>query len=159
MMEPVDFTSAKTIIEYGPGTGVFTGHILKRRDPETDVVLIERNRKFYADLKNRYHGVKNLYIINGSAEFADEIVLEQLNLPNPDAVVSGLPFTSLPKEVSLRIFESTKKLINQDGCFITFQYTRVKETLFKQHFIIADRLFEAKNLPPAYVYVLKNNNG
>lgn len=156
MMEPIDFSSAKTIVEYGPGTGVFTRHILNLRNPETDVVLIEQNRKFYADLKNRYQGVKNLYIINSSAEYADEIVLKQLNILNSDAVVSGLPFTSLPKDVSLRILDSTKKLIGQDGCFITFQYTRVKENLFRQHFHIADLLFEAKNLPPAFVYVLKN---
>lgn len=154
MMEPVDFKQASVIVEYGPGTGAFTREILSRKSSETKLILIEQNETFFRNMHARCHGRDNTVVLHGSAEEADRLIREQ-GAVCADAVISGLPFASLPKSVSLNIFAATRRLLREDGIFVTFQYSRVKEGLFARHFQIAEVLRERRNLPPAYVYVLK----
>ena len=158
MMEPVDFETAIVIVEYGPGTGAFTRELLSRKRPETKLILIEQNETFFQELDRRCNGRNNTVVLHGTAEEADRLVREQ-GLTSADAVISGLPFTSLPQEVTRRVFEATRRLLREESIFVTFQYSRVKEELFARHFRIAQVLRERRNLPPAYVYVLKQKEG
>ena len=155
MMEPVDFEAAKLIVEYGPGTGSFTEELVRRKKPETVLLLIEQNRDFCRMLHERFAGEQNVWIVCGSAEKADRIA-ERAGFSQADFVVSGLPFTSLPKNVSAGIFEATKRLIGDTGRFITFQYSMVKCNFFSAHFRFADIHRVRKNLPPAYILVMEN---
>ena len=59
--------------------------------------------------------------------------MEELNIECIDYVLSGLPFTSLPEEVSKRILNNAMEAIHENGEFITFQYSLVKKG-FIQHF-------------------------
>ncbi|MCR5510997.1 MAG: SAM-dependent methyltransferase [Lachnospiraceae bacterium] len=157
MVEPVNFDNAKLIIEYGPGTGVFTKEIISRKKPETMLILIEQNDAFFKKLSSDFHGRNNTLVIQGSAEQADKIA-GQYSPYKANAVISGLPFTSLPSTVSHKILKSTGQLIGDSGIFVTFQYSRVKEKLFTKYFSIDERLHEPRNIPPAYVYVFKNKD-
>lgn len=47
MIEAINFENAEYIVEYGPGTGVFTEKILKRRKADTKIILVENNNGFY----------------------------------------------------------------------------------------------------------------
>ena len=154
MMEPVDFNKAKVIVEYGPGTGSFTREILSRKRPGTRFILIEQNETFYREMYTRCHDKDNTVVLHGSAEEADRLVREQ-GFACADAVISGLPFASLPQSVSLKVFISTRRLLRKDGVFVTFQYSKVQEEMLARHFQITEVLRERRNLPPAYVYVLK----
>ena len=64
MMEPVKFGKCKCIVEYGPGTGVFTKEILKRKRDETILILIEQNALFYKQLKKEFKNEPNMHIFN-----------------------------------------------------------------------------------------------
>ena len=154
MMEPVDFEKAKCIVEYGPGTGAFTGELIKRKKPETRLILIEQDDWFYELMEKNYGSDPSVTVVHGTAERADRILMN-LGIHHADFVVSGLPFTSLPKDVSKRIFWATDRIIGRRGVFVTFQYTLVKKKFFEKYFRFEDILFEWKNLPPAYVFVLR----
>lgn len=154
MAQPVDFAHASLIIEYGPGTGAFTRELLSRKRADTRLVLIERNDEFYRDIKARFDGKDNTTVLHGGAEEADRLV-EALGFSHADAVVCGLPFASLPKTVSTAVFRATRRLIGDDGVFITFQYTMLKKKMFQRHFRITDCLLEWLNLPPAFVLVMR----
>jgi phospholipid N-methyltransferase len=156
MLEEIDFESADYIIEYGPGTGVFTEKMLKRRNPKTVLLLVENNKAFYSILKEKFKEEQNLFIINGSVENIEQYAMD-CGLPYADYVISGLPFASLPKELSSRILQQTAKIIKKDGRFITFQYTVFKKKLFQQFFNISEVKKEFRNLPPAYVFSCKPN--
>ncbi|PLS19370.1 16S rRNA (cytosine(1402)-N(4))-methyltransferase [Bacillus sp. M6-12] len=151
MMENVEFEHAKCIVEYGPGTGVFTEQILKNRKKETVVILIEHNHEFCELLQKRYKGEKNLYIVHDSAEKIDHY-LEEHNINQVDYVVSGLPFASLPKAVSSNILNKTKEILGEEGKFITFQYTLLKKDFIQQYFETIQVKRELINMPPAYVF-------
>lgn len=155
MMQPIDFERSKCIVEFGPGTGVFTRELLRRRKNDTKLILIEQNKHFYKMLKKDLKGVPNLSIVHGSAEYADFIIRKH-GQRRADYIVSGLPFTSLPREVSLKVFHAAKRIMGKEGVFITFQYTLIKQDFFARHFRFDDILHVLFNLPPAYVFVLKN---
>ena len=155
MMEPIDFENAACIVEYGPGTGAFTAELYARKRPETRLILIEQNLNFYSTISKKYRGKKYVNIFHGSAEYVEDF-LSHFGLEHADYVVSGLPFTSLPKTVSDQILAATTRILGTEGRFITFQYSRVKEKLFRKYFDIEEALYTKKNIPPAYVYICKN---
>lgn len=156
MMQPVNFTNAACIVEYGPGTGVFTKELVKRKNRQTKLILIEQNPLFCKMLKRKFKNQAGVYIVEGSAENVNKYI-NKLGFKTADYIISGLPFASLPKELSENILKETKKAIGNRGRFITFQYSMVKRKFFEQYFKISGGLLEMRNIPPAYVLVMKNN--
>jgi phospholipid N-methyltransferase len=150
MVSSVDFAEAACIVEFGPGTGVFTERILKGRNPDTEVVIIERNADFCAVLGKRYAGVPGLHIVNGSAEGVGRYLAER-GFERADYIVSGLPFASLPPQVSAGILSQAAKHLEPGGRFITFQYTLLKKGMINRYFKSIEISREWRNLPPAYV--------
>lgn len=155
MIKPIDFKSAGVIVEYGSGTGSFTKELVIRRKPDTVLILIEQNRKFCRELGKIFCNQPNLYIINGSAENVSDYLAEH-GFKHADYIVSGLPFTSLPPEISDKILNATKKAVGRKGKFITFQYSLVKKKFFEKYFRISACYREMKNIPPAYVLEMCN---
>lgn len=158
MMEPINFRTAECIVEYGPGTGSFTKELIRRKREETVLILIEQNASFCRELKSKYGKRENVYIIEGSAENARKY-LAACKCPAADYIVSGLPFTSLKKELTRKIFINTRRVLGQNGIFITFQYSMLKRKMFEQYFKIVGCKKEIRNFPPAYVLVMKTKAG
>ncbi|MFE4243773.1 class I SAM-dependent methyltransferase [Peribacillus butanolivorans] len=151
MIKGIDFKKAKYIVEYGPGTGVFTEKLIKKRNPKTIVLLVENNKEFYLLLNEKFKEEENLFIVYGSAENIEQY-LREYSIPYADYVISGLPFASLPKQISYKILTNTTKILNKDGQFITFQYTKFKKAFIEQFFTKIDVKRELRNVPPAYVF-------
>lgn len=155
MVESIHFEKCNCIVEYGPGTGVFTEEIIKRKRLHTTFMVIEQNKSFYKRLEKKFANVPNLILINGDAGDIEKYMV-QYQVKQVEYIVSGLPFTSLPKSVSETILNATNKVIGKRGRFITFQYTLLKRDFFEQYFRIGNIAFELKNIPPAYVFVMEN---
>ncbi|MCL2360745.1 MAG: SAM-dependent methyltransferase [Defluviitaleaceae bacterium] len=157
MVADIDFGTAKYIVEYGPGTGVFTDRILQARNPDTVVLLIENNQEFHSLLTRKYQHHPNLNIEYGSAANL-ETYLEKNNIPQADYIISGLPFASLPPEVSAQILAQTKKHLAPEGRFVTFQYTLLKKDFIGEYFPDIEIKRELRNIPPAHVLSCKAND-
>lgn len=155
MLSKVDFATAKVIVEYGPGTGVFTKEILKRKRLETKLFVVERNQAFSDVLIKKYAHHQGVYLINDSVEHI-ETILKQHKVKQVDYIVSGLPFAALPVHVSEKILTSTARLLGTHGAFITFQYTMLKKNYMHGFFKHITITKEYRNLPPAYVFYCKN---
>lgn len=151
MTENINFQEAKYIVEYGPGTGVFTEKIIKKRNPNTVILLIENNLEFYFLLREKYLEVENVHIQYGSAEQIERY-LKEFEIPYVDYIISGLPFSSLPKNVSHNILLNSAKILKDNGLFITFQYTQLKKAFIKKFFARIDTKREFRNFPPAYIF-------
>ncbi len=155
MIEDINFFNVSCIVEYGPGTGVFTEKILSKKKDSTVFIAIEYNVDFYKILKDRFKYETNFILINDSAENLKEY-LNKYNIDKGDYIVSGLPFASLPNAMSKKILLVTKDVLKAKGEFITFQYSLFKMKLFRMYF---DRIKIKKvllNLPPAYVLRCKS---
>ncbi|MDQ0273807.1 class I SAM-dependent methyltransferase [Cytobacillus purgationiresistens] len=150
MVEEINFKDTKYIVEYGPGTGVFTEEILERRNKNTIIVLIEYNQVFYQLLKGKFANVSNIIIIFGSAEYVQHYLMEY-NIPYADYIISGLPFASLPHYVANEILSNTLSVLKTGGEFVTFQYTKVKIPFMRNYFPKITVKKEYRNIPPAYI--------
>ncbi len=154
MVDVIDFNKAKCIVELGPGTGVFTKEIMKRKKQDTIFLLIEINEVFCKELKRKFKDEQNVIVVHGSAENIKKY-MEEFHIECVDYVLSGLPFTSLPEEVSKRILNNVMEAIHENGEFITFQYSLVKKG-FIQHFFPKITLEKVwLNFPPAYIFSCK----
>ena len=155
MVEDINFLNASCIVEYGPGTGVFTEKILSKKKDSTVFIAIEYNEDFYKILKDKFKYETNFILINDSAENLKEY-LNKYNIDKVDYIVSGLPFASLPDAMSKKILLITKDMLKAKGEFITFQYSLFKMKLFRMYF---DKIKMKKvllNLPPAYILKCKS---
>lgn len=157
MCDAVDFKSAKLIIEYGPGTGIFTHEIKKRMNPDAVLLLIESNSAFHDRLKDQLHDVDGVIVEHDSAENVAKL-LKKHKLGAPDAVMSGLPFAALPGKVSQSILRTTADLLGANGVFVTFQYTLLKKNLLGTYFHTIDTVRELRNIPPAYILCCSNKH-
>ena len=128
MVDVIDFNKAKCIVELGPGTG-FYERDYEEKKKETIFLLIEINEVFFKELKRKFKDEQNVIVVHGSAENIKKY-MEELNIECIDYVLSGLPFTSLPEEVSKRILNNAMEAIHENGEFITFQYSLVKKGLY-----------------------------
>ena len=128
---------------------------MRRKKADTILLIIEQNNEFYTLLKKKYRGIPNVIIKNGDVGNIKEYLV-QYNIPHVNYIVSGLPFTSLPTDISDRILNITKEILGKKGRFITFQYTLLKLNFFKQYFKIRKVTLEFWNIPPAYVIVMTN---
>ena len=153
MVASINFDAAKCIVEYGPGTGVFTELILQKCNPGTTVVLFEMNEEFCSLLAKRFG--QNVHIVNASAANIGA-TLAQLGLQYADYIVSGLPFASLPQDVTVNILSQTKKCLSPRGEFITFQYSLLKKGMIGKFFTKIETVRELRNVPPAYVLRCRN---
>ncbi|WP_375419288.1 class I SAM-dependent methyltransferase [uncultured Hymenobacter sp.] len=150
VMAPLDFAAARCIVEYGPGTGVFTDLLIRRRRADTVVVLVEVNERFCQLLQERYSGQPNVHVVLGSADKTGEY-LAQIAAPPVDYVVCGLPFSSLPLRLGWRILAHTRQLLAPAGTLVLFQYSLQNTRLFKRFFRLREQTHVLRNLPPAYV--------
>lgn len=155
MLGPIDFSQVNLIVEYGPGTGVFTREIAARLPSAARLLVIETNPAFYDHLAAVYATNDQVIVANDSAENT-KALLKRHKLTTPDYVISGLPFAALPTSVSHAILRQTAELLGKNGTFITFQYTLLKKPLLQSYFGDIRVTRELRNVPPAYVLTCRN---
>ncbi len=120
--EKINFPETKLIIEYGPGTGVFTLNLLKNMPPHSKLIAIERNRSLYRALKKNLTDPRIL-IFHDTAENVLEI-LKSCNGSKElqaDYIVSGIPFSLLSKEKKMAVLKNSYSALKPGGKFLAYQ--------------------------------------
>lgn len=157
MVEWIDWPSARTVIEYGPGTGVFTQRIRERLHPKGTLLAIEINPQFASSLSHRYPDVR---VCQDSVQNV-EAVCRREGITHVDAIVCGLPWALLGEEDQADILRGTMAVLKPGGEFATFAYlqglvlpaARRFRRKLRQHFSRIERSRTAwTNFPPARVY-------
>ena len=157
MLKNINFESSKCIVEYGPGTGIFTKEIIRRKQKDTLFISFELNKDMFNRVKRLHSPEENIYIINDSAENMMSY-LNQLGFTEVDYIISGLPFTVLPRKISLTILKNTFQILRNQGEFITFQYSLHYFYALKDIFPKVQLGIQFLNLPPAFIYYCKKND-
>src|SRR5262249_55422271 len=67
LLAKVDWTRARTVVEYGPGVGTITALILARMMPNARLVVFEMNEDFVRYLARTFPDPR-LHVVHGSAE-------------------------------------------------------------------------------------------
>lgn len=156
MLKNINFSKAKIIIELGPGNGAITNCILDKIQPNSILICFEINDTFYAELKKINH--PQLIVLKASAENII-IEIEKLGYTRADYIISSLPLTIIPKEISHNILLESYQSLKNNGLFIQYQYSLTYYKKLKEVFGNNIKLnFESLNFPPAFIYnCIKNN--
>lgn len=156
MVEKIDFSNADIIVELGPGNGAITEHILKKIGRNTTLICFEINDAFFSELQKIEH--PQLILLNASAENINEELLK-LGVTYANHIISSLPLTIIPNEISTEILKASHKVLKTNGLFMQYQYSLTYLSKLKSVFGKGVSLhFEPINFPPAFVYACKKLN-
>ena len=150
MLEPIDFETAKVIIELGPGNGVFTKGLLKKMSSDSKLFSFELNTSFYDLIKSTIKDPR-LILVNESAEKIGDILKEH-SISEADYVVSSLPLAVIDASIKNDILDAAISHLNPNGNYIQFQYTLNAKKLLESKFNSVTYKFVPANIPPAFVY-------
>ena len=150
VLERVDWGRCKLFVEYGPGVGTFTEHVLARMAPDATLIAIDTNEDFTRYLRHKYAD-NRLFPVTGSAADVRQIVAD-CGFEQADYVLSGLPFSTLPANVGPRIAAETAEVLRPGGCFLVYQYTAKARDFMLPHFDRIDRALEWRNVPPCQIF-------
>jgi phospholipid N-methyltransferase len=155
LLDQVDWSRAGTIVEYGPGVGTFTGEILRRLRPDANLVAIDTNRDFARHLARTLRDDR-LHVIEGSAADAHD-TLQERGLGRADYVISGIPYSTMDPELRARILRTTHELLQHDGAFLVYQFTRAVLPYLRQVFPHVQQEFEPRNIMPARLFYCRRS--
>ncbi len=140
-----------SVLELGPGTGVFTKALLVRGVHEKDITLVEFDERFAARLQDRFPQARVVHM--------DASRLAKHNLypaANVNAVISALPLLTMSPKKMMSILSAAFDCLRPAGSFYQFTYAPycpVPRPLLERLGLRATRIGgTVRNLPPAAVY-------
>jgi len=146
------------ILELGSGMGAITECILQRQVPEDKLILIEKNKNFADYLSHKY---RNANVFAEDAANA-KTLLEARGICEVRHIVCSLPFVIMQQEQQLSILDVIFKLLHPQGCVSMVTYfirCPISKKVLDQYNKSSELFgFTMKNIPPAYVYQIKNGH-
>ena len=149
VLDAAGVASARTVVELGPGTGGTTRSILARMPSDSRLLSIEINPLLHGMVSE----IEDRRLIAHLGSACDlEDILAQHDLPAPDAVISGIPFSTLDRELGAALVGATSGALAPGGCFVAYQ---ARDTVARLADRVMDRthtVTEFRNIPPMRVY-------
>lgn len=149
--------SARTVVELGAGTGGTSRAMLAAMAREARLLIVEINPRFCALL--RHMGDPRLIVhCGGARELPD--ALAHYGLPAPEAVVSGIPFSTIDPAAGSQILEAIASALAPGGRFVAYQWSSQVRDLSRPLLGPAHVEMAPFNLPPLRLYRwVKGANG
>ena len=157
MVEWPDLEHANAVIEYGPGTGAFTGAIRKEISESCAFFAIEQDSSLTKVFQEKYPNEK-IYI---DSVLNVKKICEGEGVEQVDCIVCGLPWAAFSDTMQVQFMDAMMGVLKPGGQFVTFAYLQGLLLPAGQHF--KHRLWEYfsevstsktvwLNCPPAFVY-------
>ena len=149
ILQSAKVESANTIVELGCGTGGTTRAILHCMAPHATLLSIEINPRFYAML-NEINDDRLIAHLGSAEQLGD--ILDSYGLSAPDAIISGIPFSTMKDGVGSRIIQEISTLLPQDARFVAYQLSSRVAELSRPYLGTEKSVLEFRNIPPMRVY-------
>lgn len=141
--------SAQRIVELGPGTGGTTRALLRAMPKQAKLLSIEINPLLHA----RLIGVGDNRLITHLGSACDlRQILEEHSFDAPDAVVSGIPFSTMSRDIGSRILEAVTSVLAANGRFVAYQVSNRVAVLCRPYMGREQRATELRNVPPMRIF-------
>jgi phospholipid N-methyltransferase len=114
------------------------------------LVAIETQPDFVHYLQRSFSDPR-LHIVHGSASEVGEI-FECLKLDCADCIVSGIPYTTLERQLRDKILRESWKVLRPSGAFLVYQFTGAVLPCLRQVFGRVQQDFELRNILPARIF-------
>jgi len=149
--------SASVIVEYGPGTGVFTEEILHMKKPDACFFAIEHSPTLAKNFRRKFPDTR---LFEDSAENVASM-LDEVGQTQIDSIVCGLPWAAFDEPLQDSLLDATLASLRPGGRFATFAYIhglllpagkRFKKKLAHSFSTVDKSPTVWRNIPPAFVY-------
>ncbi len=162
-------SDAKTVVEFGPGTGTLTRAILARLRPDAKLYAIELEQGLLEGCTKSI-GDPRLIGVHGSAVDAAALLGPSV-VGQADAVISSLGLSLMDEDIRRGIMTAASALLAPDAAFTQYAYVHARYVAYSQQrktFFTWDarpfmrslwpRIDETmvwKNVPPALVFTCR----
>lgn len=145
-----EIPTARVVVELGPGTGGTTKALLRALPPSATLLAIEINPVLADRVRERIQDPRLIVHCGSATELAD--ALEKHDLPAPDVVVSGIPFSTMPASVGRDVIGAVRRELAAGGLFVAYQVRDRVAELGTEIFGPPSVEREVRNVPPMRVY-------
>ena len=149
IVDVAEVAAARLVVELGPGTGGTTQAILAALPKNSRLLAIEINPDFAARLESSPD--PRLIVYHGSAENIQK-ALTHYNLAQPDVVISGIPFSTMPPMIGRRILHAVWSALAPGGRFVAYQFRGHVATLDRRLLGKPETELELLNVPPMRIF-------
>jgi phospholipid N-methyltransferase len=149
IVEAVGADSAKVIIELGPGVGGVTRAILRAMPQDAKLLSIEINPTFNT-LVSKIEDSRLIAHLGSAIEIRE--ILSGHGLDLPDAIVSGIPFSTMSRTDGSRIIKTVSSLLPPNGRFVAYQVNSQVATLCQPFLGSGQSSMEYLNIPPMRIF-------
>lgn len=159
IVEEIGLEEADLAMEFGPGSGAFTGEILRKLPSDAEFLAIENNERMLRMFRRRH---PDATIVDDSIARAPSILRQRGYPPESvDSIVSGLPWASFDDQLQNELLEATLEILKPGGMFATFAYIhglvlptgrRFRQKLDTRFGGVETSEIVWRNLPPAFIY-------
>ncbi len=156
VIDAAQVKQAKTIVELGPGTGCTTRAILENMDRDARLLSIEINPNFYSIISQ----IQDSRLIThlGDARKLKQILSDH-HLQAPDAIISGIPFSTMGDECGSEIIRAIDEVLAPGGRFVAYQLSKKVISLCSPVMGQERVQLEFLNIPPMRVCCWEKGNG
>lgn len=153
MLDQIDFGGARRIVEYGPGTGVFTRAILERLAPDAQLLTLDTEDHFIQELRAQLPD-QRLIAVRGSAAQVERHIAA-LGWSGAEVIISGIPYTAMPAPLREQILRASARALAPGGLFTPYQYSPYIRPLLGQIFGEVATHWVLRNVPPAFFFACR----
>ncbi len=149
VVRAVDAEAARVIVEFGAGTGGITRALLAALGPEGRLLAIEKTAEFVARLREIRDS--RFEVVHGCASSVGE-VLAHRGFESADAIVSGIPFSTIPAALGRDIAAAVYTALVPGGRFVAYQFSPQVVNYLTP--LMGDPTVEReiRNVPPMRIY-------
>lgn len=157
VVRQANLTDAKTVVELGPGTGVFTEQIVDSLANQSLFFAIELNRAFVDATQTRCPTARVYHDVASKLPH----YLARNNRTHADRIISSLPWTIFEQQEQDEILNAIYASLKPGGVFVSIVYLGAKFRSRGRYFInqlpehfssVNSTPIVWKNLPPTQIY-------
>jgi phosphatidylethanolamine/phosphatidyl-N-methylethanolamine N-methyltransferase len=154
LVASAELANAEVAVELGSGTGGTTRAMLSAIPPGGRLLAFETTRELAETLDSLDD--ERLTVVNGCASTIGS-ELARHGLDGADAVVSGIPFSTLPRELAEDIIRQVHRALRPGGRFVAYQVSRRVAHYARPVFGAPHVERELRNVPPLHVFTWRKD--
>ena len=154
ILEAAGIARVKTVVELGSGTGGTTRAILRAMPQHARLLTIEINPHFHS-VVNRIQDDRLIAHLGNACSLKE--IISSYGLDAPDALISGIPFSTMKQSEASEVIEAISSLLASNGRFVAYQVSSRVDSLCRPFLGSGRMSVELLNIPPMRVYQWNKN--